>query len=141
MGIDSDYVFEVTVTDAAGASSSDPVTITVLNTDAPPPTGQCELDFDGNGIVEQKDFYTNNYEGIYYAVYIYLNYPSYYNSYFPNTPEEKLDWNGDGNITMEEIYTGTISEQTKDTYQTQHYMYMNDKNTYANWYPNSGCAL
>lgn len=141
VGIDSDYVFEVTVTDAAGASSSDQVTITVLNTDAPPPTGQCELDFDGNGIVEQKDFHSNNYEGIYYAVYIYLNYPSSYNSYFPNTPEEKLDWNGDGNITIEEVYTGTISEQTKETYQTQHYMYTNDKNTYANWYPNSGCAL
>ncbi|PWK52944.1 PKD domain-containing protein [Pleionea mediterranea] len=141
VGIDSDYVFEVTVTDAAGASSSDQVTITVLNTDAPPPTGQCELDFDGNGIVESKDFHSNNYEGIYYAVYIYLNYPNSYNSYFPNTPEEKLDWNGDGNITIEEVYTGTISEQTKETYQTQHYMYMNDKNTYANWYPNSGCAL
>jgi hypothetical protein len=74
-------------------------------------------------------------------VYIYLNYPDYYNSYFPNTPVEKLDWNGDGTITIEEVYTGTISEDTLHTYQTQHYFYMNDKNAYANYYPNSGCAL
>lgn len=141
VAFDTDFVFEVTVTDGNGASSTDQVTITVLNTSTPPPAGECELDFDGNGVVEDKDFYSQNYEGIYYAVYIYLNYNAYYSYYFPNTPVEKLDWNGDGNITIEEVYTGTISQATLHTFQTQHWFYLNNKNAYATYYPDSGCAL
>ena len=139
---DTDFVFEVTVTDAGGASSTDQVVITVLNTSTAPPAGNCELDFDGNGVVNQADFSGSNPdEGIYNAVYLYLNYNAYYNYYFPNTPVEKLDWNGDGNITLEEIYTGTISTSTLDTFQTQFWYYMNNKSAYAIYYPNSGCAL
>lgn len=141
VAFDTDFVFEVTVTDDNGASSTDQVTITVRNTSTPPPAGDCELDFDGNGVVEEVDFFGDNYEGIYYAVYIYLNYNAYYSYYFPNTPVEKLDWNGDGNITIEEVYTGTISTSTLDTFQTQHWFYLNNKNAYATYYPDSGCAL
>ena len=141
VAFDTDLVFELTLTDSNGASSTDQVTITVLNTDTPPPAGECELDFDGNGIVEEKDFYSTNYEGIYYAVYIYLNYNAYYSYFFPNTPVEKLDWNGDGSITIEEVYTGTISTATLETFQTQHWYYLNNPAAYTTYYPDSGCAL
>lgn len=141
VAFDTDFVFEVTVTDDNGASSTDQVTITVRNTGTPPPAGECELDFDGNGIVEDVDFYGENYEGIYYAVYIYLNYNAYYSYYFPDTPVEKLDWNGDGNITIGEVYTGTISTSTLHTFQTQHWFYLNNPGAYAAYYPDSGCAL
>lgn len=131
----------MTVTDDAGAESSDEVSITVSDLGDDPVQNSCELDFDENGIVEEKDFFSSSYEGIYYAVFIHLNYPSSYSSYFPNTPIEKLDWNGDGNITIEEVYTGIISVEILDTFQTQHYFYLKDKDAYASYYPNSGCAL
>ncbi|WMS86693.1 PKD domain-containing protein [Pleionea litopenaei] len=139
--VDTQILLRVTVTDDAGAESSDEVSITVSDLGDDPVRNSCELDFDENGIVEEKDFFSSSYEGIYYAVFIHLNYPSLYSNYFPNTPIEKLDWNGDGNITIEEVYTGTISVETLDTFQTQHYFYLKDKDAYASYYPNSGCAM
>ena len=132
-------VGELTVTFSNGQTSTDSVIITVE-----PEVGsiECELDFDGNGVVNADDYFNRpNMKGIYIAVETYLNDNANFTQYFPDTSIASLDWNGDGNITLSEIDGGEISVETVNTFRTQHWAYLNYQAEYANFYPNSGCEL